>query len=1089
MSCIDYRVLTAKEIVGLLPEEVFSRDAKKNRKKLDEEIVHLPPGLRQVIDFAVERKQALRLQEAQVKEEVRAIKKAEKRKRETMDRATSRKAARGIDEVGAEIYAPDILKFLNLPTYEQRKERHSAFIQRTSNQGLKMEVCVSCAREMWACEGEWRKMKDVPNRERLVPVKAHPAHALHEELLVVADKIKTDAAGDPEGWFCQECHDALRRNKLPPLALANKMWIGTIPDPLRDLTVPEQMLIALHYPRCFVYKLFPKDGGRRDPSVLQRGMKGNVSTYELNIGDVGQMLDGKLLPRKPDILASVIAVAFIGRGPLPRHWLKSVFRVRREYVRRALLWLQDNNPHYADLEIDKSRLESLPEDDVPDEIVTTVRQEADETVIEREQEAPYAVPEDEVVLPDERSPEDSQDNGESSVSGHAAQWTNLTVHRTVPDSEFGVEATGYPQGSHEAGPTPSEEADKTAPARNSEEDDGKEFAYLFACCVASNTHFGLKADGSPDVVPLQYLGVCNTDLSKASTHELMMYALANLQDEGQEGAYAVRHAARPTSDFGRAPKTATAEVKAAREEGNPMPAAFPVLFPYGEGGFEASRPVAVSFLQHIRWALQYYDRRFATHHSFPFVAFGIVQKREALRTVKAHMLRRDFERDGRMLATITVEDLKRAEEEERNGEPFSNPAIKVLKKHVRAVGSKVVGSDQARAGYRAQIWGTSVMKNPPTLWVTINPVDIHDPIAQVFCGEEIDMDTFIKSAGLDSHKRAQNIAKNPYAAAKFFHFLITAILETLFGINVKGLKVKVEMGVLGRVSAYFGVVEAQGRGTLHLHMLIWLENAPTVEEMHERLATPEFRQKITEYIKANIRAHIDGLTKETMKQMPRDKELPFSRPPDPTKLTDEEYINEVASRERMAVRSAQLHTCKTSTCLVLDRKTGKHRCKRRAPFPLADNDWVDIHGNWGPKRTEPYLNAWLPDIILAAACNCDAKILTNGRETKDIAWYSTCYQTKKQQKTHNMSALLAQGVAYHVHNQNLASELRDRNRLLLFRCFQALNREAEFSGPQVMMYLMGWGDTFRSHKYIPIYWSSVTSRILREFPQLRKQTS
>lgn len=174
-----------------------------------------------------------------MKEQVRAIKKVEKRKQDLKEQATSWKASRGVDEVGVEIYAPDIAKFLDLPTHEQRKEHHSAFIQRTSNQGLKTEVCVSCAWEMWACKGEWRKMKDVPNRGRLVPVKAHPAHALHEGLLVVGGKTKPDAAGDLQGWFCQDCHDALTRNKLPPLALANKMWIRTIPKALQDLTVPE----------------------------------------------------------------------------------------------------------------------------------------------------------------------------------------------------------------------------------------------------------------------------------------------------------------------------------------------------------------------------------------------------------------------------------------------------------------------------------------------------------------------------------------------------------------------------------------------------------------------------------------------------------------------------------------------------------------------------------------------------------------------------------------------------------------------------------------------------------------------------------
>ena len=32
-----------------------------------------------------------------------------------------------------------------------------------------------------------------------------------------------------------------------------------------------------------------------------------------------------------------------------------------------------------------------------------------------------------------------------------------------------------------------------------------------------------------------------------------------------------------------------------------------------------------------------------------------------------------------------------------------------------------------------------------------------------------------------------------------------------------------EGGILGLVKAYYGCVEAQGRGTLHCHMMIWLE--------------------------------------------------------------------------------------------------------------------------------------------------------------------------------------------------------------------------------------------------------------------------
>lgn len=43
----------------------------------------------------------------------------------------------------------------------------------------------------------------------------------------------------------------------------------------------------------------------------------------------------------------------------------------------------------------------------------------------------------------------------------------------------------------------------------------------------------------------------------------------------------------------------------------------------------------------------------------------------------------------------------------------------------------------------------------------------------------------------------------------------------------------------------------------------------------------------------------------------------------------------------------------------------------------------------------------------------------------------------------------------------------------------------EYSGQQVMAYLMGWGDTLHSHTYTPIYWSSVTQKHKCVYPELR----
>jgi hypothetical protein len=112
----------------------------------------------------------------------------------------------------------------------------------------------------------------------------------------------------------------------------------------------------------------------------------------------------------------------------------------------------------------------------------------------------------------------------------------------------------------------------------------------------------------------------------------MTYALANLTNEQGEGGYVVRHQ-WPVSEFGR-PKPGTISESSPR---NPLMASYPCLWPYGVGGIESDRSEVVSFNEHVKWTLQYHDRRFRTHHSFPFVAFGIKQKHEAMRSARVQM--------------------------------------------------------------------------------------------------------------------------------------------------------------------------------------------------------------------------------------------------------------------------------------------------------------------------------------------------------------------------------------------------------------------------------------------------------------------
>jgi len=157
-------------------------------------------------------------------------------------------------------------------------------------------------------------------------------------------------------------------------------------------------------------------------------------------------------------------------------------------------------------------------------------------------------------------------------------------------------------------------------------------------------------------------------------------------------------------------------------------------------------------------------------------------------------------------------DLKLASSEEDQKKPHSNPVVTSLKRHLTAVRAKVMETDESRINIRSYIWGICVMNGPPSIWLTINLTDTHDPLAQVFTGAEIDLDNFDWTAGPDAHTRAVQIANNPYTASKFFHFTINTILNTLFGFRnqQRGSHLHREKGIFGVVQGYIGTVEAQG---------------------------------------------------------------------------------------------------------------------------------------------------------------------------------------------------------------------------------------------------------------------------------------
>ncbi|CAB4030858.1 ATP-dependent DNA helicase PIF1, partial [Paramuricea clavata] len=151
----------------------------------------------------------------------------------------------------------------------------------------------------------------------------------------------------PDCYICSRC---ARDTKSPrKFSLENSMIPSPVPTELQNLTQVEEMLVARALP---IMRVYIKPGG-------QRGYSGHCVNLPQNVKELATSL-----PRYPKDL-SVIIVKVKGKDNSFRD-----VAVRREKVHNALLWLVQNNPHYAELEINEDALNSLPENGIPADLMT-----------------------------------------------------------------------------------------------------------------------------------------------------------------------------------------------------------------------------------------------------------------------------------------------------------------------------------------------------------------------------------------------------------------------------------------------------------------------------------------------------------------------------------------------------------------------------------------------------------------------------------------------------------------------------------------------------------------------------------------------
>jgi hypothetical protein len=151
--------------------------------------------------------------------------------------------------------------------------------------------------------------------------------------------------------ICTSCKDSLQEGLAPKYALANGLWLGSVPSQLQNLTYAEQLLISrVRRNKCIV-----------QVSSGMHKMKANVIAFENPMPKIYQRL-----PPPIGDLDEVLAFIYTGPcRPSPEDMDRTPLLVRRNKVSEALEWLVLNHADYRNMDIAYDNLESYPENGPP----------------------------------------------------------------------------------------------------------------------------------------------------------------------------------------------------------------------------------------------------------------------------------------------------------------------------------------------------------------------------------------------------------------------------------------------------------------------------------------------------------------------------------------------------------------------------------------------------------------------------------------------------------------------------------------------------------------------------------------------------
>ncbi|KAF4469092.1 arrestin domain-containing [Fusarium albosuccineum] len=839
------------------------------------------------------------------------------------------------------------------------------------------------------------------------------------------------------------------------------------PDALRDLTLVEEKLIALNTHFGFVARIKVTKSTKQS-TAYARHVKGHITVFPNNVQDlVTTVLPHPLLQSLEDI-----HISWHGpQRPAPSD-LSKLLSVRRGAVERALVWLKEFNPHYRHIQIDEAELDSWgePGHGVPSGIYD--RMERDEP----------------------------------------SAWEETRTAPIVPAAERGMDDTG-PQSleqivdglgrAYDENDVSYDEDQQLYDERSREELEYEGMGSFLDEMLASGM---FPLDTAPRATDADKLQFAIDTIRGGHTN-------AQVQQPNQSTSSAQDLPLQPYIHISRGNEFAD------MNDLWHLAKAFPTLFPFGFGGPRCKEEMesdlwknSVQLTGHVHdrfstreggedatspgrnlglhaWmkkVLQRHGGRFANHPAFSFLVFNIEVRSRNRGVSMVSVRRKDFAEVERIIQSLTPERLAEVQRELEAGGSTRDEDIKKLLRYLSYFGYKQAMSQESRLAMRRKIKALIIRYGIPAIWFTLNPNDITNPV-------KLHLAAYRKEDKAAAEATLLRALQD--SSAIFFHREVEMFFEHYVKVG--------EESVFGRIEQYFGAVETNERGALHVHGLLWLEGNLELGNFigshrngeDDESAAME-RERILKYVDSVFTEDLNetaAFSEESETRVVYDN---ISHLMVDTGRFSEQFDDEA----HFCAGRVQMHV-HTATCVKYshNKEGGKGpTCRFRAPWKLFTKSEFGSDGILRLQRSHPMINRWNKPMAVGLRHNHDISFIGTQSKTMALIYYLTNYATKIQDPIWKRVAVAAEllpsisttsavGLGATAANYEAKANI---NRQYLMRIANRIFTERPLSQVEVIAHFLDYPSEFSSTKqwsYVNmtmIYWA-----IHRRWQYLQKCSS